>query len=99
MKYDINSYVDNLIEEKGLAYLDENVQLQMKNDLATRVENRIHAILATNMPEANRAEFEKLIDSEASDEEVQKFCSEKIPNLQDLIMVDLAQFQSVYLGR
>jgi hypothetical protein len=98
MNYDISTFVDNLIEAKGLTYLDEKILEQMKQDLIDRVENRINAVVASNIPESARAQFEKLLDSDSSDEDVTKFCAEKIPNLQELISVDLAQFQSVYLG-
>ena len=101
MEYDIQSFVERLLEEKGILYLnlDELVLAEMRKDLVSRVENRINALIASNMPESAQAEFEKLIDSDVSDEDVQKFCSEKIPDLQSLIAADLVQFQSVYLGK
>lgn len=99
MKYDINTFVGSLIEEKGLTNLDDKVIDQMYKDLVSRVENRINAIIATNIPESSRDEFEKLIDSDATDEVVQNFCSEKIPDLQNLVATDLAKFQSIYLGK
>ena len=98
MKYDISTFVDELIEAKGLSGLNDEVVAQMKKDLTVRIENRIHAIIATNIPEESREEFDKLIDSTVSDEEVSKFCAEKIPNLQDLVAADLVQFKNVYIG-
>jgi len=98
MNYDINTFVDELIEAKNLVGIDGQVLDQMKKDLLDRVENRINAVIATNMPESAQDEFEKLVDSDSSDEEVTKFCSEKIPNLTELISADLVQFRSVYLG-
>ncbi len=98
MKYDISTFVEDLLEAKNLLDLDEEILDQMKKDLARRVENRIHAIIATNIPEDSRAEFEKLVDSDATDEVVSKYCSDKIPNLQELIASDLVTFRSVYLG-
>lgn len=99
MKYDIPTFVDSLIEAKGLSYLNDNVLVEMRKDLTTRIENRINAIIASNIPEGVHAEFEKLVSSKASDEEVQKFCLEKVPNLQSLVAADMAEFQSVYLGK
>jgi predicted DNA-binding protein (UPF0278 family) len=98
MNYDINTFVDELIEAKNLAGVDAQILEQMKKDLLDRVENRINAVIATNMPESAQAEFEKLIDSDSSDEEVTKFCSDKIPNLTELVSADLVQFRGVYLG-
>ena len=98
MNYDISTFVDGLLEAKNLSDLDEQVLEQMKKDLETRVVNRINAVIATNIPEDSRQEFEKLIDSNASDEEVSKFCADKIPNLADLIAKDMVHFRSVYVG-
>lgn len=98
MKYDISTFVDSLLEAKNFLEVNPEVLEQMKKDLITRVENRINAVIATNIPEDTREEFEKLIGSSASDEDVSKFCLDKIPNLQELIAKDLAQFKSVYIG-
>jgi fatty acid-binding protein DegV len=51
------------------------------------------------MPGVNIAEFEKMMDEEKSDEELQKFVEEKIPDITALVAVDLAHFKDVYLGK
>lgn len=98
MKYDLDTFVNGLLEAKGLSYLDDAILAEMRKDLLSRIENRVHAIIASNMPEKYQAEFEALVDSEETDENVQKFCSEKIPNLAELVTIDLARFQDTYLG-
>ena len=97
--YNLNTFVESLIDEKGLSYLDDNMLTEMKNDLLNRIEDRLNMIIIKNMPEANIAEFEKMMDDNKSDEELQKFCEEKIPDLGSLVAVDLAHFREVYLGK
>jgi hypothetical protein len=52
MDYDIQSFVERLLEEKGILYLnlDEPVLDEMRKDLVSRVENRINALIASNIP-------------------------------------------------
>ena len=97
--YNLNTFVDSLIEEKGLSDLDSEMLIEMKNDLLNRIEDRLNMIIIKNMPEAHIAEFEKMMDEEKSDEDLQKYVAEKIPDIESLVAVDLARFREVYLGK
>lgn len=98
MNYNISTFVDELVEAKDFGDVSQEVLEQIKKDLTARVENRIHALIATHIPDGAKEEFEKLIDSDASDEEVSHFCSDKIPDLQNLIVKEMSQFRSIYVG-
>jgi hypothetical protein len=91
--------VDSLVEDKGLNDIDPGVLVEMKNDLLNRIEDRLNMVIVKNMPEANIAEFDKMMDENKSDEEVQKYCEEKIPDLEALIAVEIARFRDIYLGK
>ena len=95
----LETFVDSLIEEKGFGDLDSLMLAEMKNDLLNRIEDRLNMIIVKNMPDIYVVEFEKLMDSEAKDEEVQKFCRENIPDLESLVAVELANFRDIYLGK
>ena len=97
--HNLNMFVESLIEDKGLSDLDPMMVTEMKNDLLNRIEDRLNFIIVNNMPEANIAEFDKMMDENKSDEEVQKFCEEKIPGLDALMAVELANFREIYLGK
>ncbi len=97
--YNLNTFVESLIEEKGLSDLDSAMLAEMKNDLMNRIEDRLNMVIIKNMPGINIAEFEKMMDEEKSDEELQKFVEEKIPDITALVAVDLAHFKDVYLGK
>lgn len=97
--YNLNTFVDALIEEKGLSDLDPEILAEMKNDLMNRIEDRLNMIIVKNMPGVNISEFEKMMDEEKSDEELQKFVEEKIPDITALVASDLAHFKGVYLGK
>lgn len=97
--HNLDTFVDSLVIEKGLGDLDPAVLAEMKNDLLNRIEDRLNMIIVENMPGVNVAEFEKMMDEEKSDEELQKFVEEKIPDISSLVAVDLAHFREVYLGK
>jgi len=97
--YNLETFVDSLIDEKGFSDIDPRMLAEMKNDLMNRIEDRLNMIIIKNMPGVNIAEFEKMMDEDKSDEELQKFVEEKIPDIMGLVAVDLARFKDVYLGK
>lgn len=98
MNEGLSVFVDRLLEERGVDGLDTEIVDQLKNDLLERVEDRINATILENMPSHALEDFEKLLDSDASDEEVQKFCAEKIPNLDEIIAATLLEFRDAYFS-
>lgn len=96
---DLASYVDRLVvEQKYPSDLEKEVVDQIKADLLSKVEDRVNAVIISNLSEEKLEEFTKLLDSNISDEEMQKFCSENIPNLQQLIATELIVFKQTYLS-
>lgn len=94
----LDTFIDNLINEKGLDYLEGETLIQLKKDLLERVEDRINGVILENMPPEYLEEFEKMIDGDMSDEEMQKYCSEKITNLPELIAEALVSFRQIYIN-
>ncbi len=96
---DLQAYVDKLISEKiEFKNLDGEVITQIKSDLLGRVENRINAVIVNNLEETELEEFNKMLDSNKSDEEVQAFCNKNIPDLAQLIATELIVFRQTYLS-
>lgn len=90
-------FIERLIDEKGLSALEPEVLKQIKADLSDRLEDRVNAVILEHLPPDNLSAFEKLLDTKASDEVVQKFCHEQIPNLDEAIAGALIEFQQTYL--
>lgn len=98
MNNTLEVFVDRLIEEKGLEYLDEEIRAQMKSDLLERVEDRINASILEHMPPEALEEFEKFLDADTSDEEMQVFVAKKIPNMEEMLATVLLEFRQTYLS-
>lgn len=94
----LEDFADHLIQAKGLGNLDAKILNEMRSDLLERIGTRINMIIVDHMPQSQRAAFEQLMDSGASDEVVQAFCAGAIPNLSELTAMELASFKEKYLG-
>ena len=70
---------------------------QLKSDLRERLENRINAVLLSQIPEHKLAEFEKLLNAKDANA-TQAFCSANIPNLTELIAGEFLAFRKRYIA-
>ncbi len=96
---DLKMFVDRLYGEKKFPEdLEKEVVDQIKSDLLSRVEDRINAVIISNLSEDKLEEFNKILESDITDEEMQKFCGDNIPNLQQLIAAELIVFKQTYLS-
>lgn len=90
-------YVSKLLEEKNFKDLDEEVIEQLKDDLMERVEDRINAVIISNLPEEKLDEFENMLDAESA-ETIRAYCEGLIPGLAELIAEELVKFRKTYLN-
>jgi broad-specificity NMP kinase len=96
---DLELFVDRLLQEKKFPEnLEKEVMAQIKADLLDQVENRINAVIISNLTEDKLEEFNKKIDQNLSDEEMQKFFGDNIPDLTQLIASELISFRQSYLS-
>jgi hypothetical protein len=96
---DLSVFVDRIIEEKKFPEdLEKEVIDQIKSDLLSKVEDRVNAVIISNLSPEKLEEFNKLLDGNISDEDMQKFCSDNIPNLAQLIATELIVFKQTYLA-
>ena len=96
---DLAMFVDRLVVEKKFPEdLEKEVVDQIKADLLSRVEDRVNAVIINNLSPEKLEEFNKLLDSDISDEDMQKFCGDNIPDLAQLIASELIVFKQTYLS-
>ena len=94
----IEEFVAKLVEEAGMNKdLEEDVFDQLKKDLKDRLQNRINAVILSQVPEHKLEEFEKLLDS-GDEKAMQAFCSQNIPNLAELIAAEFLSFRNRYIA-
>ena len=96
MEYTIDTFVTKLLQEKGITGLPEEVMDQMRNDLAQRAQRLIDAEILAHLPENQLETFEQLLDS-GSEESLQLFCRQQIPNMDEVVAQALVTLQKTYL--
>ncbi len=94
---DIKDFVDKLIEDKGFDEKDPEVIAQMKSDLMDRVENRINAMILSNLNPDKLSDFEKVLGN-GSEAEMQEFVKKEIPDIDEKVAAELLTFKNIYLG-
>ncbi len=96
MNETIKKFVEQMIVDKDIHNVSDEVMTQIKSDLYNRAEDIINAHILKNMPENKLSEFESLLNT-GSDVEIQNFCSIAIPNLDAVVAGALLSFRDVYL--
>lgn len=94
----LNEFVDRLVQEKGIAEQDEEINNQIKEDLKSRIEDRVNAAIVAHLPPEKLTEFERVLREETA-EQAKKFCEAHIPNLMDVMAEAMLGFRQTYLAR
>ncbi len=90
-------FVNQLVAEKGITGLEDEVLAQVKADLMSRIEDRINAGIVAHLPEDQLPAFDKLLEG-GSDEEIQAFCQKHIPDMDNLVASEMLAFRQTYVG-
>lgn len=90
-------FINRLIAEKGLDYLEDDVLDEMRADIYASLQERINAVIVTKLPAEKLPEFEDKMEN-ATDDELQQFVKEYIPNLDEVIAAELVLFKEIYLN-
>jgi len=93
----LEDFVGKLVEDKGFDEKDPEVIAQIKIDLLDRVEDRINALIISELKPEQLADFGKIMDS-GSEEDIQKFIRDNIPDIDEKAASELLTFKNIYLG-
>jgi len=92
----LESFVGQLIQEKGLDDLDDEVLVQLKGDLLARVEDKVNATIIAALPSDKIEEAQKIIEKNDG-EKAREYFVKNIPNLDEIIAGELIDFRQLYL--
>lgn len=93
----LESFVDQLLAEKGMSGLDADVLAEAREDLMSRVEDRINAGILAHMPEEQFPAFDEVLAGGKS-EEIQAFCKKHVSDLDTIVAGELLSFRQTYIG-
>ena len=95
----LETFVDTLLKEKGVAVEDVEVQTQLKADLLSRVEDRVNAEMLAALPPEHLEAFEKLVsDAGSTADQSVAFLKEKITDYSEVLARTLLAFRTAYLS-
>jgi hypothetical protein len=95
----LEKFLDELIEAKQYPpTIPQGFKDQIKSDLRPLLTKAINLNLVVSLPNPDQQAINKLIDGDATDEEIQKFLDERIKNQEYIIAKTLIRFRSKYLG-
>jgi len=94
----IQTFIDQLIQDKGYPDLTDEVREQMKHDLINRLDDFIMARVIAALSDEDVLKFEALLKEKKSEEEIQKFVVDHISDLNTFLTNALLEYRGVYLG-
>mgnify|MGYP001195543430 CR=1 FL=1 len=93
----LSSYINGLLDESyGTAVLSEDQRLSMHNDLMKRLTMLINTNLIAAIPQEKVPEFNRLIDTDAKENEITDFIQTTVSDPQGVIVRTLVDFREVY---
>lgn len=94
----LNVFAQNLLVEKGAYKLDADTVAAMKKEILERLDILVNKVSLNALSNEQLKEFNTLLDKQATTEELQKYISDRVPDLQDRLTEALYRFRLVYLG-
>lgn len=92
------SFIDDLLKEKNDQSIKPDALPKVKEMLLKQLNEMINIHMISLLSEKDQTELDKLLDSNASNEELDKFFESKIFNLKSEIASVLLDFRASFLG-
>lgn len=92
------TYLELLLEKKGMSSLPEDVLADMLLDLYPRFENFLFLSIMQSMEADKYRKFDEFLETNPDPEQSKKFLEENVENLSFVVRKAMDEFESVYLG-
>ena len=92
------SFIDDLIKEKNDQSIKPDTLPKIKEMLLKQLNEMINTHMINLLSDKDKIELDKLLDNNASNEELDKFFERKILNLKSEIASVLLDFRASFLG-
>lgn len=99
MEEQLTPFVDDLLRQKNLSGMTEEVFAQLRRDLASDLRQQIDRALIEALPDDKLDEFNALIgNSETTEEQLQQFMVDSGIDSVTIIARTMTRFRDYYLG-
>ena len=93
----LDKFIDTLIAEKKSPSVNDQNRPQIKEHLRKSIMDAINAYLISILDDDSQEELSVLLDKNATDDEIDEFFIQRIPNLTEEITNVLMDFRKGYL--
>ncbi|MDR3298111.1 MAG: hypothetical protein LBT19_01940 [Candidatus Nomurabacteria bacterium] len=95
----VEQFIDQLITDKGVSGLTDEVRAELKTDLTQRLVDQIDRAVIDALPEEKAIELsERLDDENFGDDQVNDFVRESGIDVQNIALQTMLKFRELYLG-
>lgn len=94
---DVKVYLENILKDANMTYLDEQTHQDMLTELYSQLDNFLTSVIVDKMPPEYIDEFIKLNNESATKEQAQKFIQDHLPTSQQVLSEAFVQFRDMYV--
>lgn len=95
---EIRNFLEGILTDAGMTTLDSEMREEMIKELYARLDNYITSAIVSKLPPEYSEEFIRLNEEKKSQEEIQQFLQDKLPNAQETFALAFSEFRDLYLG-
>lgn len=96
----VRQFVEQMLRDKGMPPMDEEVYKQLVDDLQNRLIDFINRRVIGSMSEQDAAGLEHVLDEQPIDPaKVQGYIDAHVPDKQQITLNAMMEFRSQYLGQ
>lgn len=88
----INVFVDKMMADKGVS------GAALKDRLKTELDERVEQAMVRALPDEKLVELDGMLDSDVSDDEIEKFFKESGVNFVEVVERTMAEFRKSFLS-
>lgn len=95
----VEQFIDQLITDKGISGLTDEVRAELRTDLMQRLMDQVDRAVINALPEEKAIELsEKVDDENFGDDEVNEFIRNSGVDVQRISLETMLKFRELYLG-
>ena len=95
----LDTFIDNILAEKKLTGVSDEVRVQLAADLRESLLDQINRALIAALPETSLQGFNEILDNEsATQQEMQDYIVAQGVNVQQITLDTMLRFAELYLG-
>lgn len=95
---EVRNFLEGILTDAGMTTLDSEMREEMIKELYARLDNYITAAIVSKLPPEYTEAFIRLNEEKKSQEEIQAFLQDKLPNAQETFALAFSEFRDLYLG-